>query len=366
LVYMGSYLRPDAFRVLDEKIVRLTLTRYFAVMQKQRPAKFLIAKKVPAPFSRSDSLDALWWKHRRGMQEYSMLEQRVDDGLEDLKEIALPESSLLDLKIELANRMLHCCHFCTRRCRVDRTSGKLGYCQCGSDMMVSSIFEHMGEEPELVPSGTIFTMGCTMRCLHCQNFTISQWVESGESYTPERLAEEVEMLRRDGCRNANLVGGEPTPWLPQWLATFKLVNTNIPIVWNSNSYYSPETARILAGFADVYLLDFKYGRGECAERISDAKDYWAVCTRNHLAASINGEIIVRILVLPNHLQCCTGPTVKWIADNLGAQTRVNLMFQYRPEWRAHEVAELQRRLSKEEMDKATRLAREAGLTNFIV
>jgi putative pyruvate formate lyase activating enzyme len=335
-------------------------------MQDQRPAKFLIAKKVPAMFSELDSAETLWHEHTRRMQEHSMLEKKIDNGLEDLDEIALPDRSLFDLKIELANRMLQCCHLCTRGCRVDRTRGELGYCRCGPDMMVSSIFEHMGEEPELVPSGTIFTMGCTMRCLHCQNYTISQWVESGQLYTPDSLAEEVEMLRRDGCRNANLVGGEPTPWLHRWLATFKRVNTNIPIVWNSNSYYSPETARILAGFADVFLLDFKYGPGECAARISDAKDYWAVCTRNHVAARETGEIIVRILVLPHHLECCTEPTVNWIARNLGVQTRVNLMFQYRPEWRAHEVAELRGRLSKEEMEKATRLAREAGLINFIV
>jgi putative pyruvate formate lyase activating enzyme len=334
-------------------------------MQDQKPAKFLIARKVPAVFGKRDSAEALRDEHARRMQEYSMLEKRVDDGREDLDEIVLPEQSLLDLKIELANRMLQCCHFCTRSCRVDRVNGKLGYCRCGPEMIVSSIFEHMSEEPELVPSGTIFTMGCTMRCLHCQNYTISQWVEAGQPYTPDRLAEEVETLRYNGCRNANLVGGEPTPWLHQWLETFKRVNTSIPIVWNSNSYYSPGTAQILAGFADVYLLDFKYGPGECAARISDAKDYWAACTRNHLDAKKNGEIIVRILVLPHHLECCTRPTVNWIAQNLGVGTRVNLMFQYRPEWRAHEVAELQRGLSKDEMDKAIQLAEEAKLANFM-
>jgi putative pyruvate formate lyase activating enzyme len=357
--------RPDTLTVLREERVRLSLSRYFAVMQDQKPAKFLIAKKVPAVFGERDSVEALWDEHARRMQEYSMFEERIDIGLEDLDEAVLPERSLLDLKIALANRVFHHCHFCTRKCGVNRAKGELSYCGCGSEMVVSSIFAHMGEEPELVPSGTIFTMGCTMRCLHCQNYTISQWLENGQPHTPSRLAKEVETLRYDGCRNANLVGGEPTPWLYQWLETFRRVKTSIPIVWNSNSYYSPETAQILAGFADVYLLDFKYGPGECAARISDAKDYWAVCTRNHLDAKKNGEIIVRILVLPHHLECCLRPTVNWIAQYLGVQTRVNLMFQYRPEWRAREVPELQRGLSEDEMDKAVRLAEEAKLTNFI-
>jgi putative pyruvate formate lyase activating enzyme len=244
-------------------------------------------------------------------------------------------------------------------------TGGLGYCRCGNAIVVSSIFEHMGEEPELVPSGTVFTMGCTMRCRHCQNWTISQWVENGTEYTPQDLAKQVEQLRFNGCRNANLVGGEPTPWLWQWLETFKHVSANVPVVWNSNTYYSPETARLLAGFADVYLLDFKYGSGDCAQRISDAPNYWEVCTRNHLEAKKHGELIIRVLVLPNHLECCTKPILNWIAENLGTETRVNVMFQYRPEWRAHEIPELRRRLTKDETEKAVQLAEKAGLENFI-
>jgi putative pyruvate formate lyase activating enzyme len=161
------------------------------------------------------------------------------------------------------------------------------------------------------------------------------------------------------------VGGEPTPWLAQWLEVFKHVEVNVPIVWNSNAYYSEETARLLTGFADVYLLDFKYGPDECAERTSDAPDYWRICTRNHIEAKKSGEIIVRVLVLPGHLDCCTRPIVEWIAGNLGSETRVNLMFQYRPEWRAHEVPELRRKLSNDEKDRAIRMAKGSGLVNFI-
>jgi len=161
------------------------------------------------------------------------------------------------------------------------------------------------------------------------------------------------------------VGGEPTSWLQQWLQTFKHVNANVPIVWNSNSHYSPETASLLAGFADVYLLDFKYGPADCSTRISDAPGYWETCTRNHLEDRRNGELIIRILILPNHHECCTKPTLKWIADNLGKETRINIMFQYRPEWQAHKDPELSRALSNEETDKTVQLARDTGLTNFI-
>jgi putative pyruvate formate lyase activating enzyme len=204
-----------------------------------------------------------------------------------------------------------------------------------------------------------------MRCKHCQNWTISQWIENGSEYTSRALAAEVERLRFNGCRNVNLVGGEPTPWLKQWLQTFRHVGVNVPVVWNSNTYYSPETAQLLAGFADVYLLDFKYGPGDCAERISEAPNYWTVCTANHLEAKRHGELIIRVLVLPNHLECCTEPILNWISEHLGADTRVNVMFQYSPKWRAHEIPELRRKLTKIETEKAINIAKKAGLRNFI-
>ncbi|MEM3458442.1 MAG: radical SAM protein [Candidatus Bathyarchaeia archaeon] len=362
---MWRILRSDAVAVLNDKLAKKSLGRYFAVMQNEKPAKFLIAKKLPAEFSERDSLEELWQKHAMLTQEFYGLEKEIDSGQRNLKEMRVPRESYLDLKIEIAKRMLSRCHFCTRRCGVNRLAGELGFCGCGNEITVSSIFEHVGEEPELVPSGTIFTMGCSMRCKHCQNWTISQWIERGEIYHPEELAREVENLRASGCRNANLVGGEPTPWLEQWLETFKHVNVNIPVVWNSNSYYSPETAQLLAGFTDVYLLDFKYGPSDCAVKISDAPHYWEVCIRNHLDAKKYGELIIRVLVLPGHLECCTKPVLNWIAENLSVETRVNVMFQYRPEWRAYEIPELRRRLTRDEMERALKLAKEAKLTNII-
>jgi len=299
------------------------------------------------------------------LQRFREVEREIDDRERVLEDMSPPKKSFLDLKIEIAQRILASCRFCTRRCGANRLKGELGYCKCGKEISVSSIFEHLGEEPELVPSGTIFTMGCTMRCLHCQNWAISQWKEKGAISATEELAAAVDELHSQGCRNANLVGGDPTPWLWHWLKTFRYVNCNIPVVWNSNSYYSVETAHLLAGFVDVYLLDFKYGPDECAARISDAPDYWRVCTRNHQEARIAGELIIRVLVLPQHIDCCVEPILKWTAENLGTEVRVNVMFQYRPEWRAHEIPELRRRLTRDEMERSIDLAKQVNLTNFI-
>jgi putative pyruvate formate lyase activating enzyme len=351
--------------VLKDKGARASLARYFAVMQNDKSAKFVLARKLAAPFNEENAIEDLWTRHDRLLSDFLRLEAHIDSRTESIEDLETPPQSFLDLKIEIANRILASCHFCARRCGFNRKEGERGYCKCGREIAVSTMFEHMGEEPELVPSGTIFTMGCTMRCRHCQNWTISQWMDSGEPYSPSRLAAAVEHLRRNGCRNVNLVGGDPTPWIAQWLDAFRHVDVNVPVVWNSNAYYSEETAKLLAGFVDVYLLDFKYGDNECAMRISDAPNYWEACTRNHLHGNRFGELIVRVLVLPEHLDCCADPILAWIGKHLGAMTRTNIMFQYRPEWRAHEIVELRRRLTPAERERAIELAKQAGLRNFI-
>jgi putative pyruvate formate lyase activating enzyme len=357
--------RPDAKTILKNKKVRVSLARYFDIMECNKPAKFLISKKLSVIFNKNYSLQKLWKIHEQFTKKFRILEKEIDTRKKCLEKLDTPSQSFLDLKIEIAKRILENCHLCARRCGSDRTIGELGYCKCGKQITVSTIFPHIGEEPELVPSGTIFTLGCTLRCLYCQNWGISQWFEVGEIYSARQIAKAVENLQKSGCRNVNLVGGDPTSWLSQWFETFRFVNVNIPVVWNSNSYYSEETAKLLAGFVDVYLLDFKYGPKDCGIRLSEAPKYWIVSTQNHLYAQKYGELIIRVLVLPEHLDCCTKPILNWISKNLGVSVRINLMFQYRPEWRAQEVPELRRSLTKTERKLAIDLATEAGLTNFI-
>ena len=361
---MWRLVRPDSSAILEDAKVRRSLSRYVDTVRNRRTAKFLIARSTAVDFPAEANTEDLWSIHGDSLERYGNIEKRLDEGgltLDDLK----GSQSFLDLKVELGRRIMTSCRFCVRGCGVDRLSGERGYCRCGVEFALSSCFPHLGEEPELVPSGTIFTCGCSVRCIHCQNWSISQWGESGTPAGPSKVAAIVEGLRRQGCRNVNMVGGDPTPncWL--WLRTMREVRASIATVWNSNSYYSQETAELLAGFIDLYLLDFKYGNNKCSSTISDAPGYWEACTRNHLMANKYGELIIRVLVLPGHNDCCTRPILNWIAVNLGPWTRVNLMFQYRPEWRARERSELSRRLTRQEMNEAVMIAEEAGLKNLV-
>lgn len=362
---MWRVLRPDAVAVLQDDKAKRSLGRYFAVMVGKVPARFQICKHVGVKVDLSAGDDELWRAHERGLKEFQTLLADVDEGerkLDDLKSI---KPSLLDLKVELAKRILKSCHFCERRCEVDRTKGERGTCGVGEKSRISSEFVHHGEEPELVPSYTIFFSGCTFKCQYCQNWDISQFPDSGVEVSPQTLAKSVEGARNEGARNVNWVGGEPTPNLHTILEALNSCKVNVPSVWNSNMYMSIDAMKLLFGTQDVYLADFKYGNDGCASRYSKVPSYFRVVARNHRLAFADAELIIRQLVLPGNVECCTRPVLDWIAKNLNSMVRVNLMDQYRPEARACDYPNISRALKPEEFDVALEIAHEVGLKNVI-
>jgi len=231
---------------------------------------------------------------------------------------------------------------------------------------VNSDFIHMGEEPDLVPSHTVFFAGCTFDCVFCQNWDISTRPSSGTPMTAEDLAKRIDDKALRGrakslpARNVNWVGGDPTANLPFILEVMRGCKANLPQVWNSNMYLTGEGMKLLDGVVDVYLTDFKYGNDNCARRLSNAKDYFSVVCGNHVRARANGEMIIRHLVMPGHVECCTGPVLHWIAKNL-VGVLVNVMSQYRPEHRAREFPEIARPVSPEEYRRAVSIAEDLGL-----
>jgi putative pyruvate formate lyase activating enzyme len=146
----------------------------------------------------------------------------------------------------------------------------------------------------------------------------------------------------------NWVGGDPTSNLLYILKVLQQLDSNIPQVWNSNMYCSEETMKLLHGVMDLYLTDFKYGNDVCAKKLSKVDGYTAVVKRNHLLAYQHGEVIIRHLVLPHHLDCCSKPIINYIAENL-QNTVVNIMPQYRPEYLANEYKEISRPTSPTEV-----------------
>jgi putative pyruvate formate lyase activating enzyme len=287
----------------------------------------------------------------------------------------------LSERAEQASTLLSPCTVCPRMCGVDRTEDERGYCRGGCLPAVSSYGPHFGEEPPLVGthgSGTIFFTGCNMRCVFCQNYDISQ-VRHGTEVSSDQLAGMMIRLQDRQCHNINLVS--PTHFVPQileavWIAAKK--GLHIPLVYNTSTYDSVETLRILDGVVDIYMPDAKYGSDATSQVLSDAPGYPAfmedaiVEMQRQVGDLVVYDgvaergLIIRHLVLPGDL-AGSDLVMKFIGERISKEAYVNIMDQYRPCGRIieetgnlyHEL--LMRAITEEEYRYATGSANRYGL-----
>ena len=282
----------------------------------------------------------------------------------------LYRSGELKRRVEKALRMLESCRVCPHNCEVNRHKGELGYCKTGRKAIVSSYFPHHGEEFPIRGyrgSGTIFFSYCNMRCVYCQNYEISHFGE-GKEVEPEDLAGMMLELQDLGCHNINLVS--PSHVVPQILEALLIAvekGLSIPIVYNTSSFDSLESLRLLDGVVDIYLADLKYLSREYGRKYSKVRDYPSHAMsairemyRQVGPLKVDGKgiairgLLIRHLVLPNDLS--TTAEVMDFLKSIDPEMAVNVMSQYRPCHRAWDYPELSRRITFEEFQRAVRLA----------
>lgn len=290
----------------------------------------------------------------------------------------LYQSGLLLSRIREAYRRLASCNLCPHNCGVNRIVGKRGICGAGLRPKIASANVHRGEEPPISGtkgSGTIFLSGCSLSCVFCQNFPISQF-RNGEEITTRELATRMLKLQRQSVHNINFV--TPTHYLPQILAALWLAipdGFTLPIVWNTSGYEKINALELLDGIISVYLPDMKYSENTHAEQISSAPGY---CEINRAAVSemlrqvghlqvdeagiAKRGLIIRHLVLPGD-KAGSLETLPWIAENLGHETHIALMSQYFPAHRATGMPGMNRPVNHDDYDAAVEALEEAGLEN---
>lgn len=255
------------------------------------------------------------------------------------------------------------CEICPFKCKVNRLNGEIGRCGCNDKIRIDKYQLHYFEEPCISGkdgSGTVFFSNCNFRCIFCQNYKISQ-ERKGYEISIEELANIFIELQNKGANNINLV--TPTTYAYQIIEAIKIARNkglNLPIIYNTNGYESLTTLRDLKGYIDVYLPDLKYYSNEIAEKYSKAPQYFEIVTKaimemikqvGSVVLDENGIIqkgvIVRHLVLPNHIQN-SKHILKWLKSNVDDTAYVSVMAQYFPTYKAKEDKYIYRKLNKKE------------------
>lgn len=258
---------------------------------------------------------------------------------------------------------LSSCTICPHNCKVNRNNGQIGRCRSGNKVKIALASVHNYEEPCISGkngSGTIFFSNCNLSCIYCQNYKISQ-LGKGYELSVEELANIMLEQQEKGVNNINLV--TPTMYAYQIIEAIKIARKNglnIPIVYNTNGYENVKTIQDLNGYIDIYLPDLKYYSNELSKKYSKVDNYFKYTTEaikemyRQVGCPVFDEngiiqkgLIIRHLVLPNHLQN-SKHVLKWIKENMPEDTYVSVMAQYFPTYKAKEDELINRKLTKKE------------------
>ena len=271
------------------------------------------------------------------------------------------------------------CNLCPRKCGAVRTahSGN-GFCKMGELPVVARVAPHYGEEPCISGtkgSGTVFFSGCTMRCVYCQNYEISN--EDGvRTITPERLAECYKELEDKGVHNINLVTADH--FAHAVVKSLEIYKPRIPIVYNCSGYTSPKTLSMLDGLVDIYLPDFKYADDFLAVKYSSAPNYvnTAVAAIHEMTFQVGlpqfdddgimkKGVIVRHLILPAHTKNSL-EVLDIVKRRFGDQVLLSLMCQYIPMGKVSdsEFSRINRKITRREYDKVKLEMMRLGIDGF--
>ena len=249
----------------------------------------------------------------------------------------------------------------------------------GAELMLSRAALHEWEEDCISGtkgSGAVFFTGCNMRCIFCQNHKIAVG-QDGLLITEERLAEIFLELQNQGAHNINLV--TPTHFVPQICTALDLARAKglyLPVVYNTSGYECAETIRMLDGYVDIYLPDFKYMDVDVAKEYSKAPDYperakeaieeivrqVGECVFDEETGLIKKGVIVRHLVLPGHVMN-SKRVLKYLFGTYGNQIYYSIMCQYTPMPHMSEHPLLKRKITRREYDKVLDYALALGIEN---
>lgn len=262
--------------------------------------------------------------------------------------------------------LLRKCEICPHKCKIDRTKNQVGRCKSKDTVKVALVSIHKFEEPCISGkngSGTVFFSNCNLSCDFCQNYEISQQ-GIGKEISIERLSEIFIEQQERGANNINLVS--PTSYAVQIIEAIKIAKSKglkIPIIYNTNGYENIETIKMLNGYIDIYLPDLKYAENELAKKYSKIENYFEIATeaikemnkqvgRNEYDENgiIKKGIIIRHLILPNHTEN-TKKVLKWVSENMPRDITISIMAQYFPTYKAKNIKDINRKITKYEYKK---------------
>jgi putative pyruvate formate lyase activating enzyme len=274
------------------------------------------------------------------------------------------DNGLLEENVHKALGMMYRCELCPWQCKANRFREK-GKCGLSDKIYYYTPFVHIAEEAVINPALVINFTNCSMDCVYCVRH--NQANKETHAFEIDGFWKKIESLSAsfDVC-SLEFAGGDPTIYLPWALSWLKYAPDNLdrPVVWNSNLFMTQQALSLLDGVVDVYLPDFAFGNDQCAKRLAGVDNYLSNAMKA-LESMIkqNARVIVRMLVLPGHADCCHKKALEWLGQYKD-RIWVSILDQYVPAHKAKNYQEIFRRPALEEIKEVEEFAEKQGLRNI--
>ncbi len=244
----------------------------------------------------------------------------------------IKEAVLYDPLVE--NRVK--CNVCSHRCTIPE--GKVGVCRTRKNtagklytLIYNTVSSEASDPIEKKPlyhflpgtlSYSLGTVGCNFRCLHCQNWNISQ-VTIDEAYTMEITPDEaVQRAIATGCKSIAWTYNEPAIWHEYTYDSAVLARkAGLKTVYVTNGYITPEALRRIAPYLDAFRVDIKSFSDDFYRKVCGAR-LEPVLESTKLAKELGMHIETITLLIPTMNDSPDEITqlVRWVHDNLGVDT----------------------------------------------
>ncbi|HDL15916.1 MAG TPA: AmmeMemoRadiSam system radical SAM enzyme [Euryarchaeota archaeon] len=222
------------------------------------------------------------------------------------------------------------CHLCRHECRIaENKRGICGVRENRDGKLYSLVYgkaisyhvDPIEKKPlfHFLPGSTSFsfaTAGCNFRCLHCQNWEISQLPHDkkeipGINLGPEEI---VELARKYRCESISYTYTEPTIFYEYAYDTAKLANKEgIKNIFVTNGYTGEDALREISPYLDAANIDLKGFTEEFYRKVCGAK-LKPVLDNIKLYIELGIWIEVTTLLIPGYNDKDVRPIARFLKD----------------------------------------------------
>ncbi len=258
------------------------------------------------------------------------------------------------------------CELCEHRCKANRLQGETGVCKVALPEVASATLH-----PAPPESYTVFMAGCNFKCLHCQNWTISQYpdnkVKQIGTIEPAELAEEcirqLNSIHGKAMRADRIFfsGGEPTihlPYIEKVVTDARKIEPEIKVNFDTNGYMTEKSLQRILDLTTSITYDLKAYQDETHLALTGASATHVLRNAEFIARHAKDKLWeYRIVVIPK----INEDEIQLLAEFIAAidSTLPVCFLAFRPNFVLENYPGAARAL----MDRCVKIAKRSGLKN---